>query len=146
MTSYYTFIVLIFFVCYNLDGDCMNNRGFTLIEITCVILLLGILVIFIVPKTTSMIKENKRKTCNSIVTSLEDAANTYTYKNTTLVDNGISSNGYYDISILELQTEGLVKNKLENPLNGDVFDTSNVVRITMENNNYIYTYLGDDCK
>ena len=44
MTSYYTFIVLIFFVCYNLDGDCMNNRGFTLIEITCVILLLGILV------------------------------------------------------------------------------------------------------
>ena len=77
---------------------------------------------------------------------MEDAANTYTYKNTTLVDNGISSNGYYDISILELQTEGLVKNKLENPLNGDVFDTSNVVRITMENNNYIYTYLGDDCK
>ena len=146
MTSYYTFIVLIFFVCYNLDGDCMNNRGFTLIEITCVILLLGILVIFIVPKTTSMIKENKRKTCNSIVTSLEDAANTYTYKNTTLVDNGISSNGYYDISILELQTEGLVKNKLENPLNGDVFDTSNVVRIAMENNSYIYTYLGDDCK
>lgn len=146
MTSYYTFIVLIFFVCYNLDGDCMNNRGFTLIEITCVILLLGILITFIVPKTTSMIKENKRKTCNSIVTSLEDAANTYTYKNTTLVDNGISSNGYYDISILELQTEGLVKNKLENPLNGDVFDTSNVVRITMENNNYIYTYLGDDCK
>ena len=112
MTSYYTFIVLIFFVCYNLDGDCMNNRGFTLIEITCVILLLGILITFIVPKTTSMIKENKRKTCNSIVTSLEDAANTYTYKNTTLVDNGISSNGYYDISILELQTEGLVKNKL----------------------------------
>ena len=137
MTSYYTFIVLIFFVCYNLDGDCMNNRGFTLIEITCVILLLGILVIFIVPKTTSIIKENKRKTCNSIVTSLEDAANTYTYTNTTLVDNGISSNGYYDISILELQTEGLVKNKLENPLNGDVFDTSNVVRITMENNSYI---------
>ena len=141
MTSYYTFIVLIFFVCYNLDGDCMNNRGFTLIEITCVILLLGILVIFIVPKTTSIIKENKRKTCNSIVTSLEDAANTYTYKNTTLVDNGISSNGYYDISILELQTEGLVKNKIENPLNGDVFDTSNVVRITMENNSYIYTYI-----
>ena len=140
MTSYYTFIVLIFFVCYNLDGDCMNNRGFTLIEITCVILLLGILVIFIVPKTTSMIKENKRKTCNSIVTSLEDAANTYTYKNTSVVDNGISSNGYYDITILELQTEGLVKNKLENPLNGDVFDTSNVVRITMENNSYIYTY------
>ena len=146
MTSYYTFIVLIFFVCYNLDGDCMNNRGFTLIEITCVILLLGILITFIVPKTTSIIKENKRKTCNSIVTSLEDAANTYTYKNTTLVDNGISSNGYYDISILELQTEGLVKNKLENPLNGDVFDTSNVVRITMESNSYIYTYLGDDCK
>lgn len=146
MTSYYTFIVLIFFVCYNLDGDCMNNRGFTLIEITCVILLLGILVIFIVPKTTSIIKENKRKTCNSIVTSLEDAANTYTYKNTALVDNGISSNGYYDISILELQTEGLVKNKLENPLNGGVFDTSKVVRITMENNGYIYTYLGDDCK
>ena len=135
MTSYYTFIVLIFFVCYNLDGDCMNNRGFTLIEITCVILLLGILVTFIVPKTTSIIKENKRKTCNSIVTSLEDAANT-----------GISSNGYYDISILELQTEGLVKNKLENPLNGGVFDTSKVVRITMENNSYIYTYLGDDCK
>ena len=146
MTSYYTFIVLIFFVCYNQDGDCMNNRGFTLIEITCVILLLGILVTFIVPKTTSIIKENKRKTCNSIVTSLEDAANTYTYKNTSVVDNGISSNGYYDISILELQTEGLVKNKLENPLNGDAFDTSGVVRITMENSSYIYTYLGDECE
>lgn len=124
----------------------MNNKGFTLIEITCVILLLGILVTFIVPKTTSIIKENKRKTCNSVVTSLEDAAKTYTYKYTSLVDSGIDTNGYYDVSILDLQGEGLVKNKLENALNGESFNTSNTVRITKEYNSYIYTYLGDECK
>lgn len=133
-------------MCYNQNGDCMNNKGFTLIEIICVILLLGILVAFIVPKTTSIIKENKRKTCNSVVTSLEDAANTFTYENTSIVDNAIATSGYYDISILELQTKGLIKNKLTNPFTNEEFNTSNSVRITIDNNTYIYTYLGDECE
>ena len=58
----------------------MNNKGFTLIEITVTVLLLAMLTLFVVPKVTTIIDNNKSKVCNSIVVNIEEAAKNYTYE------------------------------------------------------------------
>lgn len=124
----------------------MKKNGFTLIEITATILILALLTVFIVPKVSTIIKNNKAKICNSIVINAEDAAKMYTYKNTGMVDEGINSNGYFEVSLLTLMQDGLLEVKLENPYTNSAIPNTNVVKITKNGNVYEYTYMGDECK
>lgn len=122
------------------------KNGFTLIEVTAVILLLALLTVFIVPRVSTIIGNNKSKVCNSIVISAEDAAKGYTYKYTSIVDTAITSNGYFEITLLDLQKEGLLDVDLKNPYTDEVIPNTNVVKITKTGNIYEYTYMGDECK
>ena len=121
------------------------KKGFTLIEITVVVLLLAILSIFIVPKVSLMISDNKGKACESIERSAEEAAEAYSYMHITEIDQQISLTNHYDIRIGDLQNAGLLKKNIENPYDGGTIPTTNNVRITKEGNSYIYTYMGGEC-
>lgn len=122
------------------------KNGFTLIEITVTVLLLAVLTLFIVPKVSTIITNNKDKACDSIMVSIEDAAESYTYKYTNKVDAGITNNGYFEITLLDLQKEGLLDTDLENPHTNEQVSNTNVVKITKDGNIYKYTYMGDECK
>jgi len=124
----------------------MKKNGFTLIEITVTVLLLSILTIFIVPRVSTIISNNKSKVCDSIITSIEESAKNYTYLNTNIVNNEINSNTYFEITLLDLQKEGLLKVELENPYTNEEIPNTNKVRITKEGNMYSYTYMGDECE
>jgi len=124
----------------------MKKNGFTIIEITVTVLLLSILTIFIVPRVSTIISNNKAKVCDSIVTSIETAAKNYTYLNTLVVDSAISSDGYFEITLLDLQKEGLLKVELENPYTNEMIPNTNKAKITKNGNMYSYTYMGDECK
>lgn len=124
----------------------MKKNGFTLIEVTVVVLLLAILTVFIVPRVNTIISNNKDKACNSIVISIEEAAKNYTYLNPGVVDSAISSKAYFEITLLDLQKEGLLKVELENPHTNQKIPNTNKVKITKEGNVYTYTYLGDECE
>lgn len=124
----------------------MNNKGFTLIEITAVVLLLAVLTVFIVPSVNTIIDNNKAKICNSIVVNAEDAAENYTYKYTGIVNNAITNSGSFNVTLLTLQKEGLLDTKLENPYTKELIPNTNTVKITKEGNTYVYTYMGDECK
>lgn len=124
----------------------MKKNGFTLIEITVAVLLLSLLTVFIVPRVSTIISSNKDKVCDSIITSIEEAAKNYTYLNTNVVDNAITNNSYFEITLLDLQKEGLLKVELENPHTNENIPNTNKVKITKNGNIYTYTYLGDECK
>lgn len=124
----------------------MKKNGFTLVEITVVVLLLSLLTVFIVPRVSTIISNNKDKVCNSIVISIEESAKNYTYLYTNIVDNAITNDTYFEITLLDLQKEGLLKVDLENPHTNQKIPNTNKVKITKVGNNYTYTYLGDECK
>lgn len=123
----------------------MKKNGFTLIELSAVVAILAILSLIIIPKAKNIIDSNKNKTCDSIRLSALDAAKSYSYIHMTAVDSAITSTGYFDVTILTLQQEGLLKTDIENPKTGQLIPTSNVVRITKINDNYSYDYRGADC-
>ena len=124
----------------------MKKNGFTLIEITATVLLLALLTVFIVPRVNTIINNNKAKACNSIIVNAEDAAEIYTYKNTGVIDASIASNGYFEVTLLTLQKEGLIDVDLENPYTNTSIPNTNVVKITKNGNVYEYTYMGDECE
>ncbi len=124
----------------------MKKNAFTLIEVMIVVFLLGLVAVFIVPKINSIINENKLKICNDIVKTIEDAAESYTYKNTNIVDEEIDINGKYEITILKLQQSGLLDTNIIEPFHNSEISTSNIVIITKVDNQYIYEYQGSECK
>lgn len=123
----------------------MKKNGFTLIEVTAVVIILAILVVLVVPKVNSIIRRNKEKACSSIKVNAESAAEDYTLMHTNQIDTEITTNGYSDITLLTLMQAGLLDKKLINPYNQEPISTSNVVRITKSGNIYTYTYMGVDC-
>lgn len=124
----------------------MKKNAFTLIEVMIVVFLLGLVAVFIVPKINSIINENKLKIYNDIVKTIEDAAESYTYKNTNIVDEEIDINGKYEITILKLQQSGLLDTNIIEPFHNSEISTSNIVIITKVDNQYIYEYQGSECK
>ena len=122
------------------------KKGFTLVEVLAVIVILAVIALLVVPKVNNTIKNNKEKVCNSIKTSAEDAANSYTYMHTDEIDLSISNNGYAEITLLKLMEEGLLKTDLENPYTKEEISKTNTVKITKSGNTYNYEYTGVDCK
>ena len=124
----------------------MKKNGFTLIEIIAVILILSLLIVLVVPNVQKTISNSKAKACDSIITSIEAAANGYVYLKTAIVDSEIANNGYFEIELIELQKEGLLKVNLKNPYTNEIISNTTKVKITKDGNVYNYTYMGDDCK
>lgn len=119
----------------------MKKNGFTLIELMIAVALIVIISLFVTPKVRTLISNSKEKAYDSMVDTIEDAANSYVYKYTTTVDAAIDLNTYTDITILTLQQEGLLSTDLLNPTTKEAISTSDYVRITKTDNTYNYEYV-----
>jgi prepilin-type N-terminal cleavage/methylation domain-containing protein len=120
----------------------MNKNGFTLVEILVTVVLITLLAVFITPKVRTLINNSKDKAYDGIVTTIEDAAKSYTYLNTNAIDTLITVDGYAEVTLLTLQQNGLLDGGLSNPNTNEDISYSNVVRITKTGNKYNYEYMG----
>lgn len=111
-------------------------------ELIVTVALIAIISLLVVPKVITVISESKERAYNTAIDTIEEAAKSYTYLNTNVVNSGISSNGYYDVTILVLQQNKLLDTDLINPQTDASFSTQGVVRITKTGNIYNYVYQG----
>lgn len=115
----------------------MNYKnGFTLIEIIAAIAILGIILLLVIPEMAKIVDDKKVSACNSISKTIEDAAQSYVYFNTDIVDSAILSDNQFEISISALQSEGLLDTDLVNPITDENITGS--IIITKNDNQYIY--------
>lgn len=114
----------------------INKSGFTLIEIIVAIAILGIILLLVIPEMAKIVDDKKVSACNSISKTIEDAAQSYVYFNTDIVDSAILSDNQFEISISALQSEGLLDTDLVNPITDENITGS--IIITKNDNQYIY--------
>lgn len=129
------------------------KKGFTLIELILVILLLSIIALISIPVITGITKDAKNKTYDQQLEAIYNAARNYATKNPRI----LPEEDEYDsscISVTDMQKAGVLESKdIINPayseeckdnekcrseyLNGVVIITWNI-----DNNKYKYTYDG----
>lgn len=109
-------------------------KGFTLVEVLGVIIILGIISLIIYPIVDNSIKENKESLYNTQLEKIKDAALGWSYTNVNMLP--IDEGGTITITLLELKKAGLVELDIRNPKTGELLPNDMIITITYKNNNY----------
>ena len=124
------------------------KKGFTLIELICVIVLLGIIAMIAIPTINTAINNSKEKAYNEQIALIEDTAKTYTSKHSLKLLNQTNGSKLC-VSVAEMKKDGLLTSEaIQNP-NYEEGSTdakkknktfTGSVVITWKNNKYLYKY------
>lgn len=91
------------------------KKGFTLIELICVIVLLGIIAMIAIPTINTAINNSKEKAYNEQIALIEDTAKTYTSKHSLKLPNQTNGSKLC-VSVAEMQKDGLLTSEaIQNP-------------------------------
>ena len=125
------------------------KKGFTLVELLSVIVILGILASIAIPTINTAINSSRNKAYNEQINTIQNAARTYMSKNSLKLPNQ-EENAKCTISVTTLQKEGLLsvddianpkykKNSSKPEEKFKNFDGK--VIVTFTNNKYKYEYV-----
>src|SRR5574344_580063 len=113
----------------------MNKKGFTLVELLGVIVILGVIASLTVPTITGIIKNNKEKTYNAQVNTIIDAAKNWSINNT----NYLSETSDLYVSLNWLINGGYIEqDKLIDPRDSSTI--TGCVKISYASNYSQYEY------
>ena len=117
----------------------MKNKGFTLVELLGVIVILGILAMVTVPIVQRTIIDSTNQTYDEQITSFERAAKNYVAKN--IYEMTKCQTESCQITLRELQENGLLPSgNIKNPKTDEDFNLDNVVTINYDGTKYSYEY------
>ncbi len=115
----------------------MNKKGFTLIELMAVIIVLGILAGTIIPVVTSVIKDAAEKAYNTNIDAIKTSAYDWALQNTKLLPK--EDNESVVVYLNELKRNTTIATDIKNPKTGKVLSNNTSVTITKDGNSYTYT-------
>lgn len=122
-----------------------NKKGFTLVELMAVIIILGIIMLITVPIINRILKNSKENLYNQQVAQIESAAKKWGAEQIDAFDNSVG--GIYLLSINELQNSGYLESSdISDPRNKKNMNGCVVVKLDTEYNQYTYKYTDAKCK
>ncbi len=129
------------FVYIIIVGDGMNKRGFTLIELIGVIVILALLTLIIVPNVVSYLQQgvsdSKEYQNESIILGAKNWASD---NKDALPEDG----NVINLQLTTLQNSGYIDKDIKDPETGEEID-GNSVCVVIANNGKKYTYEVQDC-
>ena len=135
----------------------MNRKGFTLVEIIMVIVILALLVLVLAPNVFVLLNKNNERSCNSLINNIESAAKIYVTNNKynlgiKCYDANDVANTTIKISLQTLIDSGDLKTdgsyKIINPVSKDEINlntTTVTVKYNCNNNTFTYDGIGITC-
>ena len=108
------------------------KKGFTLVELLGVIVLLGILSIVIIPKIGDSLSNSKKQAYNTQIETIKKATNDFLIENTDILDNRTIT-----ITVGTLKQGGYLPIKIKNPMTRKDISNESKILITKNNDSYI---------
>ena len=111
----------------------MKNKGFTLVELLAVIVIITVMLILIAPTVGNIINRSKDTTYQAQIVKILDSA----YDLTLMNPDYLPSNTEVSyITLSELKIEGLIESDIKDPKTGDLFKDNLVVGVRYVGNSY----------
>ena len=117
------------------------KKGFTLIEMLAVVILLGLLALIGTMSVTNILKDNREKAYQIQLDGIINSAKIWASKNMKLLPN--NDNESISLTLLDLKKAGLVVEDLTNPKTETLFPNDLAIAITKDNNSYKYQIFED---
>lgn len=114
----------------------MKNKGFTLVELLAILVILGVIATIITPVVQKTLKANKEKVYEIMVEQIKDYTKDYLAKNTSMLPD--HEGEINTVKFVDLKKEGLLQINVVNPITGNIISNESVVSITKKSNNYVY--------
>lgn len=117
------------------------KKGFTLVELLAVIVLIGLLSLIAIPIVDKLIKDSEEQLYQTQIDNIEAAARNYYADNIFDLPENIGE--YIDKTICELENLGFLDVDIKNPKTEELFYKDSYVRITKTNYGFEYKYIED---
>ena len=117
------------------------KRGFTLIELMAVVIILAVIGLITIPTVDKTIKDNKNKLYQAQINNIDDAAKTWSNNHVNLLPE--SSSEAISVPLIALKQEGLLPIDFTNPKTGRKFFDNMYIDITFYKNSYVYNVIED---
>ncbi len=109
-----------------------RKRGFTLVEIIIIIVVLVAIAGLFAVNMISTLKRNKDDETKSIVAQIKSAADAYVVANPDEVERLYNGYGYVDIKIGELRDRGFLSEDLKEAETGEIISDDEIVRVKLD--------------
>lgn len=116
----------------------MRKRGFTLIELMGVLILLGLLSLIIIPLISNILKDQKEKQYAQQITNIELMAKNFGSDNLSILPSQDGEIMY--INLAQLKSMGYMEKNIINPITENEISNCARIKITKLGNNHHYEY------
>lgn len=113
------------------------KRGFTLIELMAVIVILGIISVIVVPAVDRFIRSSQYAAYDVQIDYIEDAAKNWAADNYNRIPD--NNNESITIYLSQLKSEGYILENITNPLTKVAFSNDSTIVITRKNDGLAIT-------
>ena len=114
----------------------MKKKGFTLVELLAVIIILSLVLVIAVPSVNKYIKQSKEKAYNTQISTIIEAAQAYASANSGLLPR--KEEFVVKITLGQLKSSGLIKEEVKNPNDDKYFDDALTIEIKKKGETYTY--------
>lgn len=116
----------------------MRKKGFTLIELMGVLILLGLLSLIIIPLISNILKDQKEKQYAQQITNIELMAKNFGSDNLSILPSQDGEIMY--INLAQLKSMGYMEKNIINPITENEISNCARIKITKSGNNHHYEY------
>ncbi len=114
----------------------MKKKGFTLVELLAVIVILSLILVIAVPSVNKYIKQSKEKAYNTQISTIIEAVQAYASANSGLLPR--KEEFVVKITLGQLKSSGLIKKEVKNPNDDKYFDDALTIEIKKKGETYTY--------